>query len=145
MFLEENKAVVRRHYEVGWNQKKLESVDETHAKNCVHHDLSNPLPIKGSEKIKKRLATVMEAFPDIQFSILDMIAEQDKVVVYWQVSGTHQGVFAGIEPTGKKVKIHGIIINRLENKKIVENWVVRDTFGLMVQLGVITPPEVGQR
>ena len=140
MSIEENKAVVRRHYDEGWNEKNLSSVDETHSPDCIHHDPSNPNPFKGPEEIKNRLSIVMEAFPDIKFTLLDMIAEGDKVAVYWKLSGTHKSTFAGIPPTGKKVDgIQGIIIHRLENGRITEDWAVRDTFGLMVQLGAISP------
>ncbi|MBK6712738.1 MAG: ester cyclase [Chloroflexi bacterium] len=69
-----------------------------------------------------------------------MVAEGDKVVVRFTVTGTHQGFFAGIPATGKQVAMQGIIIHRLHNGKIIEDWVVRDTLGLMQQLGMIPVP-----
>jgi hypothetical protein len=63
MSTEKNKAVVRRHYEEGWNQRKLSTVSETHALSIVHHDPSNPANIMGPEDIKQRLAEGIEAFP----------------------------------------------------------------------------------
>ncbi len=141
MSLEQNKAVVRRHYEEGWNQKNLSTVDETHSPDTIHHDPSNPTAITGVEGIKNRLAQVIQAFPDIHFNIEDMIAEEDKVAVYWTLSGTQKGEFAGIPPTGKRIEgIQGIIIHRLSNGKIVEDKAVRDTLSMMQQLGVVPPP-----
>ncbi len=140
MSLEENKAVVRRHYEEGWNQKNLSTVDETHSPDHIHYDPSNPTTITGAEGIKKRLAQVIQAFPDLHFNIEDMIAEGEKVVVYWTLSGTQEGEFAGIPPTGKRIEgIQGMIIHRLSNGMIVEDKTVRDTMSMMQQLGVIPP------
>jgi hypothetical protein len=68
-----------------------------------------------------------------------MVAEGDKVVVHFTFRGTHKGVFAGIPPTGKQVEMKGVQIARLVNEQIVEDWVIRDTMGLMQQLGVIPP------
>lgn len=141
MSLEDNKAVVRRHYEEGWNQRNLSSVDETHSPNHIHYDPSNPAPISGAEGIKKRLAEVIQAFPDIHFNIEDMVAEGDKVAVYWTLSGTQKGEFAGIPPTGKRIEgIQGMIIHRLSNGMIVEDKTVRDTMSMMQQLGAIPGP-----
>jgi steroid delta-isomerase-like uncharacterized protein len=144
MTTEENKAVVRKHYEQGWNERNLDSVDETHSPDCIHHDPSNPAPIRGSEEIKKRLGTVIEAFPDIKIDLIDLIAEGDKVVAYWTLSGTQKGPFVGLPATGKKVEaMQGVIIHRLEDGQIVEDWAIRDTMGMMVQLGFVTPPGKG--
>ncbi len=137
MSIEENKDVVRIHYEEAWNQRKLSTIDETHAPNIVHHDPSNPEDFMGPEDVKQRLAEVIKAFPDIHWTIEDMIAEGDKVVVHWTMRGTHKGMFAGIPSTGKSVEIQGVQIVRLVNKQIVDDWVVRDTLGLMQQLGAI--------
>ncbi len=137
MSIEANKAVVRIHYEEAWNQRKLSTVDETHAPTSVHHDPSNPENIMGHKEIKQRLTDVIKAFPDIHWTIEDMIAEGDKVVVRWTMRGTHKGMFAGIPSTGNWVEIQGVQIARLVNKQIVEDWIVRDTLGLMQQLGVV--------
>ena len=82
------------------------------------------------------------AFPDIQMNVEDMIAEADKVVARVSVSGTHQGEFMGIDPTGNRVAITGIDILRIADGKIVEHWGNFDDLGMMQQLGVI--PEPGQ-
>ena len=93
----------------------------------------------GPEEIKQRLAEAIKAFPDVHFNIEDIVAEGDKVVVHFTFRGTHKGVFAGIPPTGKQVEMQGVQIARLVNEQIVEDWVIRDTMGLMQQLGVVPP------
>jgi predicted ester cyclase len=65
-----------------WNQKNISIVDEIYSPNFIHYDPSNPTAITGVEGIKKRVAQVIKAFPDVHFNVEDMIAEGDKVVVY---------------------------------------------------------------
>jgi predicted ester cyclase len=62
------------------------------------------------------------AFPDVQLSIEDQVAEGDKVVTRWIGSGTHQGEMMGIAPTGNQVRVDGMTISRIEDGKIVEEW-----------------------
>jgi steroid delta-isomerase-like uncharacterized protein len=135
----DNTAVVRRHYDRAWNAGELATVDETHAADCVHHDPSNPEPMRGPAEIKARLAAVREAFGDFQMTVHDLVAAGDKVVVRFSVSGTHRAPFAGVPATGRAVKVEGIIIHRLRGGRIVEDFAVRDSLGLMMQLGVLPP------
>jgi steroid delta-isomerase-like uncharacterized protein len=136
--VEKNKQVVRQFYEEGWNGRNFEIVRQTHSENWVHHDNSNPNDLGGGpEGNIKRMKELVHAFPDLRFDIEDMVAENDKVVVRFIASGTQKGQFGPIPPTDKQVKMLGYITHRLEYGKIVEDWVVRDTYGLMIQLGVI--------
>ena len=80
------------------------------------------------------------AFPDLQFTIEDMVAEGDFVVVRHTTRGTHQGNFRGIPPTGKQVSGTGMFIDRIVNGKAVEQWINGDDLGLLQQLGVVPTP-----
>jgi len=82
----------------------------------------------------------LTAFPDLYFTVEDLIAEGDEVVARVTMSGTQHGAFMGIPPTGKHVTITGIDINRFVGGKSVEHWVEMDTLGMMQQLGVIPAP-----
>jgi steroid delta-isomerase-like uncharacterized protein len=77
------------------------------------------------------------AFPDLKYSIVNMIAEGDKVVVQSVASGTHKGEFQGIPPTGKQIKVAAVGIYRIAGGKFVENGGLVDGLGMMQQLGVI--------
>lgn len=77
---------------------------------------------------------LLGAFPDLQHTIEDMIAEDDKVVSRLRVKGTHQATFRGISPTGRIVTWTGIRILRLREGKICENWANWDDLELMRQL-----------
>ena len=81
--------------------------------------------------------TLIEAFPDCQYHAEDVIAEGDKVVVRYTMTGTQQGDFQGIPPTGKPVKIEGIGIVRIGGGRMQEFWFASDMLGMMQQLGAI--------
>ena len=136
-----NKKTIQQFYEQAWNEKNLAIVDETHSPDWNHIDPSLPGDVSGGpDGNRERMNQVLSSFPDIHFDIQDMIAEGDKVVVRFLARGTHKGVFAGIRPTGKKVAMQGIIIHRLSEGQIVEDWVIRDTLGLLQQLGAVPAP-----
>jgi steroid delta-isomerase-like uncharacterized protein len=139
MSTEDNKAVVRRFYEEVMNQKNRAVLDQVFDLNVVDH-FAPPGTPGGLEGARQTLGMFLSAFPDLHFTVEDLIAEGDKVVARATLSGTQQGTFMGIPATGKHVTIRGIEINRFEGGKSVEHWVEMDTLGLMQQLGVIPPP-----
>ena len=134
MSTEENKANVRRGFEAV-NQKNLAVFDELLTPDIVVHNASTTN--QGLEAYKQVLSMYMTAFPDLHFTIEDMIAEGDTVVVRYTTRGTHQGNFMGIPPTGKQVSGTGIFIDRIVNGKAVEQWINGDDLGLLQQLGVV--------
>jgi len=138
MSTEDNKAHVRRGFEAV-NQKNLAVFDELLTPDVVFHSASTTM--QGLEAYKQLLSVYLTAFPDLQFTIEDMIAEGDTVVVRYTTRGTHQGNFRGIPPTGKQVSGTGMFIDRLVNGKAVEQWINGDDLGLLQQLGVI--PSMG--
>jgi steroid delta-isomerase-like uncharacterized protein len=138
MSAEESKAIARRGYEA-INQNTLDALDEIVASDMTDHD---PAPGQGPglEGVKQWFSEMHTAFPDFQMNVEDMIAEGDKVVNRVSMSGTHEGEFMGIEPTGNRVTITGIDILRITDGKIVERWGNFDNLGMMQQLGVMEPP-----
>jgi steroid delta-isomerase-like uncharacterized protein len=133
---EENKALCRRLVEEGWNKHNLALLDELYA-DCVYY---NPATgeIKG-EALKQFLASMLAAFPDIRFTIEDLVAEGDKVVTRWSCTGTHQGEFMGLAPTGKQLTPSALDIFRIVEGKVVEERVEFDTLRFFQQLGAIPP------
>ena len=138
MSTEDNKAHVRRGFEAV-NQKNLAVFDELLTPDVVFHSASTTM--QGLEAYKQLLSVYVTAFPDLQFTIEDMIAEGDTVVVRYTTRGTHQGNFRGIPHTGKQVSGTGMFMDRLVNGKAVEQWINGDDLGLLQQLGVI--PSMG--
>jgi steroid delta-isomerase-like uncharacterized protein len=132
----ENKAIVRRLYEEVWNKRRVELVDELMSPSHAMHDNHLPDSGVGPEAYKRNVARYVTGFPDLRFTVEDMVAENDKVAVGWTISGTHKGEFRGISPTGRKVSVEGITINQIAGGKIMDSYVSWDALGLMQQLGV---------
>lgn len=138
MSTETNKAIVRRYTEKVWNEHRRELFEEFVAENVVHHGIpAGP----GLEEMKAGYEVALNAIPDIQIALDDVIAEGDKVVTRWMMRGTHQGELMGIPATGKQLTQSGVSIFRLANARIVELWFHPDNLGLMQQLGVVPTPD----
>jgi steroid delta-isomerase-like uncharacterized protein len=138
MTTEENKAVVRRYYEDVLNRGNVSALDEL---AVAHYDEHDPLPgqANGLEGLRQRVEMLRNAFRP-QFTIEDIIAEQDKVAVRWTNRGAHVGEFLGLQPTGSSFTIAGIDIHRLQDGKMAEHWHVVDQLSQLQQLGVIPQP-----
>ena len=135
----DNKAIIRRLYEEAWNKRRLEVVDELISPS---HALNDPLASDsqvGPKLYKRRVVEFTASFPDLHFTIEDMIAEKGKVVVCWTISGTHKGEFTDIPATGKKVSLEGITIHHITNGKILDSYARWDALGLLRQLGDVSP------
>ncbi len=136
MSTEDNKALMSRFLEEVFNKKKLAALDEFIAPNQVDHTLPPFLPTT-PEGTKQAINIFLKAFPDVHLTVEDMIAEGDKVVTRYTSRGTQKGVFMGIPPTGKQITISSIIIARIADGKIVEEWGLDDQMGMLQQLGII--------
>jgi steroid delta-isomerase-like uncharacterized protein len=139
---EQNKTNVRRLFEEVWNKGQVAVADELIAPSYTHHDSSTPDTGRGPESEKKRATLYRQAFPDIRFTIEDLLAEGETIVARWSCRGTHKGELDGMAPTGKQFKITGISIARFTNGKMFEGYVNWDALSLMQQLGVV--PELGR-
>ncbi len=139
MSTEVNKANSRRFYDEVINKKNRAAIDAFIAPNQVDHAAPPGTP-GGLEGAKQTLTMYLTAFPDLYFTVEDIIAEGDKVVTRLTARGTQQGEFMGIPPTGKHATATAIDINRLVGGKSVEHWLEMDTLGLLQQLGVVPMP-----
>ncbi len=119
----------------------MEVADQVFANRYVSHQPDGTEEQRGPEDVKRFLRQYREAFPDLQITIEDQIAEGDKVVTRWSSRGTHQGEFRGIAPTGNEVRLTGIGIFRFSEGKVVESWDNFDQLGMLQQLGAIPSPE----
>jgi steroid delta-isomerase-like uncharacterized protein len=137
---EENKALVRRSFEEVFNQGNLDAVEEIFAPDFVLHDPTSPEEIRGTEGMRQYVSMYRTAFPDLQQTIEDQIAEGEKVATRLTGRGTHQGELTGIPPTGNQVEAPGIVINRISGGKIAESWANYDALGMMQQIGAVPAP-----
>ena len=132
-----NKTLVRRLFDEVWNKGHQQVADELFGQNYNHHDSSSPDLGRGPESEKKRVTLYRNAFPDIRFTVEDLIAEGESVTARWSCHGTHKGELNGIAPTGKQFTISGISVARFTNGKMIEGYVNWDALGMMQQLGVV--------
>ena len=136
MSAEDNKAVVQRMGEEAFNKGNLEVLDELVASDVVDHDPA-PGQASGREGIKQFASTLRTAFPDLQQTVENMVAEGDYVAFNYTISGTHQGDFMGVAPTGKQVSARAMEMVRIVDGQMVDRWGNTDQLGLLQQLDAI--------
>ena len=141
MLTEEYKALVREVIQELFNKGNLAVADQAYAREYVGHDPASPEPLRGPEGVKQDISKYRSAFPDLHFTVEDLIAEGDRVVSRFRITGTHRGELMGIPPTGKRAVVTGISILRFAGGKIAEEWSNWDALGLMQQLGAVPPQE----
>jgi steroid delta-isomerase-like uncharacterized protein len=134
-----NKATFRRIQDAvntGDMEVISTTIDELVAPDLL---IRTPLPVEatGARAAKHVWAMLLRGLPDLHLTIEDLIAEGDKVVSRNTVTGTHQGEYMGLPPTGKTVTYNEIFIFRFAGGRIAEMWGVVDVFSQMKQLGVI--------
>jgi steroid delta-isomerase-like uncharacterized protein len=136
MSTEENKARYRRFYEEFLSKGNLSVVDELVDPNVVSH---SPFPDQeaGANGLKKAIQRFRQAFPDLHTKAEDILADGDKVVGRFTVTGTQRGEFMGIPASGKPITYEEIAIVRFKDGKIIEHWAVTDALAMMQQLGAI--------
>jgi steroid delta-isomerase-like uncharacterized protein len=138
--MQENSAIVRRFVEETINQGRIDSAGQ-----YVWEDMVEQAPFPGQgpglEGLKDVLRGMRAGFPDLHFSVEEQIAEGDKVVSRFEWTGTHRGAFLGVAATGRRVKVWGMVIDRLESGRIKDTRIIMDALGLMMQLGVFPPPK----
>jgi hypothetical protein len=132
---EQNKDIVRR-YQAAYNANDLDALDEV-----VAPDVKTPAMLPGFppglEGVKQLHRLTVDAWPDLQTTIEDLIAEGDRVVARVSVAATPQKEAFGVPPTGKSFKVSGTYVVRIQNGKIVEHFGVEDAVGIMQQLGLM--------
>jgi predicted ester cyclase len=129
---EKNKELVTRFIEDVFNGGNTRLLVEMIAPDHVSHLPSGDH--YGPEGVRIDIAGFRAAFPDLRLTILDLVAEYDRVVFRFVANGTHEGPFMGISPTGVRVKVDGIGIDHIRDGKTFERWVQFDGLGLLRQL-----------
>jgi len=138
---EQNKALSRRFWEEVVTGRHLEIIDQLMAEDIVDHG-GYPGQACGLEGVRALVSACHKASSDLVYTVEDIFAEGDRVVVRWSLSATHDGDYFGAPPTGRRVTGAGITIDRIANGKIVESWQEYDTLALSQQLGLLagSPP-----
>lgn len=136
MSIEQNKALVRRSVDEGWNQPDFGNVDDCYAADFVHHDPYRA-NLEGFPAYKALYGEVVAGMPDAHLTIEDLIAEGDRVVKRYTIRGTHRGALLGVPPSGRQVSFSAISVYRIAGGKIAEGWLAFNLLGLLQQLGAV--------
>lgn len=133
-----SRSLIGRFYNEVLNGRRLEVIDEIASEDYVEHD---PLPGQGGgrEGLRERVSALNSAL-DPHFTVEDVIAEGDRVVVRWRNRGTHVESFLGLPATGKQFDIAGIDVYRVEGGRLAEHWHVVDQLSMLIQLGFVPAP-----
>jgi steroid delta-isomerase-like uncharacterized protein len=131
-----NKELSRRFTEL-FSTGDEALAEEILAPDGVFHGTSGDGELRGIAEMKAFVAGFRGAFPDARSSVVDQVAEDDKVVTRWRARGTHRGELGPIAATGREFEIEGVTLERIADGRIAEVWVARDELGLLRQLGVV--------
>jgi steroid delta-isomerase-like uncharacterized protein len=135
------KAIQSTTYEHRWveglNRGDISSADDAFAADCIIHINGSPQSNIGLADFKEMLKGLLSAFPDLHFTIEDQVIAGDKFTTRWTAKGTHTGFLGEIPPTGKAIKISGLILDRVIDDKVIERWELWDQMGMIQQLGLM--------
>jgi len=134
---DQNKQTVRRLFEDGFNRDRTDVIDA-----LVGAEYVDATGERGAGAFKQVIARLRGAFPDIQYSVENVIAEGDAVAIRWHWSGTHRGSFRGIGPTGRSITNGGAALFRLRDGKIVGAELETDRLGFLQSIGVVPANDV---
>ncbi len=132
MSSDQNKNTVRKLYEEILNTGRWELIEPIIAEDYI--GVNNQ---KGAAAFAATVQGLRHGFPDIQWTVEDLVAEGDKVVVRWSWQGTHSNTFMGFEPTHKLLNNHAIGIYQFRGDQIIHAWLESDRLGFLQQVGVI--------
>jgi steroid delta-isomerase-like uncharacterized protein len=135
MTAEENMVILRSIIQA-FNDRDLTVVPTLVTPGFVRHDLASAfMEVRGREEVDDFMQVVLSALPDIQVTIEDIFATEERGAMRLTVSGTHQGEFQGIAPTGKKVTFSSFNLYRFEEGKLAEFWQLIDVANFLRQIG----------
>ena len=120
----------------GLNRGDLSIADRVFAPDCVIHINGSPDPNLSVDGFKQMMSGLLAAFPDLHLTIDDQIGAGDKVATRWSAEGTNSGPFGTVPATGRRVRVNGLILDRVAGGKVVERWEQWDQMGMMQQLGL---------
>ncbi len=138
MPMNQTESLISRLFAEAFNQGHLAIVDELLSPDyCTHTAFGGAsLDPRG---LKWLIAMFRTAFPDLHCNVEDEIREGNRFAAHWTMHGTHRGLFMGNPPTGRQVEVQGMIFGRIENGRIVEDWILIDQIGILQQLGLVPP------
>ena len=142
MSVEENVALMRRWFKEVWNEGKTQTIYELLSPDAIGiGQLEDGGQLRGPAEFLPLVERIRGAFPDINMVVEDAFGAEDKVVLRWSATMTHHGDHLGMPASGKRVRMTGITIARIADKKIIEGWDNWDQLGMLKQIGAYASPQ----
>jgi steroid delta-isomerase-like uncharacterized protein len=135
MSVEVNKQLARRFFQEVWNEDNRDAIDRYIAPDALGNDADFGA---GREAFRRQRSEWRTGFPDLHFEVVDIIAEGDKVLTRWVLTGTHTGSFNGIPATGRAIRVEGMSLDVIHDSMIVQGFDGWDNLGFRQQLGLIS-------
>jgi steroid delta-isomerase-like uncharacterized protein len=136
MVQQDTKELIQQYAERIWDRGELDAIDQLFSPEFVRHGPAlEGGDTRGLEGLKQLVRMYRGSFPDLSVPIDEQIAEGDMVVTRWTASGTQQGELLGMAPTGRRVRVPGILIDRVAEGRIAEEWASYDGLSMLQQLG----------
>ena len=120
-----------------WNSHEIENVLGFYSSQYVAEDVGQAFLQRGPESIRTMLENYWQAFPDLEFTMTDVVVEDSRVAIVWMAEGTHQGTIMNIPPTGHRVEVRGVSILDVENGLIVRGQYIWDMAGMLRHMGLL--------
>jgi predicted ester cyclase len=129
----QNKALARRLLEVVINRRQVERISDFITPGFRDRTSG----IRGIRGYRQHAETFLHVYPDVRVRVLGQVAERDWVVTWFEARGTHKGEWQGILPTGERLRLKGVNIDRIRKGRIVEHWGAANTLEALLELGVV--------
>ena len=133
----QNVNTVMRFIENVCNKGKLDEIDDLFSRNIVWHGAAEE--VSGLANFKESIKDTLKTWPDINFKVQDSFSGDNKVVIRWTVTATHEGEFMGLPPSHEKFDTYGMEIFHFESGKIKEAWTVFDALTPAMKIGLVEP------
>jgi predicted ester cyclase len=139
--MSENESAVAKFWDTLWSQGDQSIAEEIFDPEFRDLDPNWPSGAAGGiGAMKEKLTFYFNTIPDWKFIVVKQLVMGDHVVCHWNGTGTHQGEYAGVAPTGKPITLEGVSIFTCRNGKIVEQIIYYDLLGMLRQMGATTIP-----
>lgn len=137
----DNKLLIKLFYEDIISNNRIEEIEKYVSPNCSVRIGENSIVV-GMEGMKQHVIDVRKTYPDLTIRVIRQYTDKEYVISEIITEGTHLGEWLGIKPSGKKLVITGVNIDRLENGKIVEHGGAANTFDTFWAEGIIQASSV---
>ena len=120
-----------------WNSHDIDKVLNFYSSEYVGEDVGQVSLLHGHDGLRAMFEMYWRAFPDLQFAVMEAVAEDSRVAIVWVAEGTHQGPIMNIPPTGHRVEVRGVSIINVKDGRVVSGQHIWDMAGMLRHMGLL--------